>query len=332
MRETLVTGVAGFIGSHLAERLLADGHRVIGIDCFTDYYPRAIKEQNLAALRAHAHFTFVEEDLLRADLVSLAGRGVEWVFHLAAQAGVRASWGNSFEIYTQNNILATQRLLEAARNARVSRFVFASSSSIYGDAETLPTREEVTPLPISPYGVTKLACEHLARLYFRHYGVPTVALRYFTVYGPRQRPDMAFHKFIRAALENREIVVYGDGEQTRDFTFVADAVDGTVRAAQYGEAGAVYNLGGGARVSVNAVLHELEAILGKRVMVRYAEPQAGDVRHTSADCTRAARVLGYVPRMSLREGLRAEVEWVRGQKAEVRGQRTEDRGQRSVEQ
>ncbi len=326
MRETLVTGVAGFIGSHLAERLLADGHRVIGIDCFTDYYPRAIKEQNLAALRAHARFTFIEEDLLRADLPALlAERGVEWVFHLAAQAGVRASWGNSFEIYTQNNILATQRLLEAARDARVSKFVFASSSSIYGDAETLPTREEVTPLPISPYGVTKLACEHLARLYFRHYGVPTVALRYFTVYGPRQRPDMAFHKFIRAALEDREIVVYGDGEQTRDFTFVADAVDGTVRAAQYGEAGAVYNLGGGARVSVNAVLRELEAILGKRVTVRYAEPQAGDVRHTSADCTRAARVLGYAPRTPLREGLRAEVEWAReamagggGQKSEVR--------------
>lgn len=326
-RETLniepvtcfVTGVAGFIGSHLAERLSADGHRVIGIDCFTNYYPRAIKEQNLAVLRQQPRFTFVEDDLLRADLPVLMN-GVDWVFHLAAQAGVRASWGKSFEVYTQNNIWATQRLLEAARGARVQKFVFASSSSIYGDAETFPTREDVTPQPISPYGVTKLACEHLARLYWRNYGVPTVGLRYFTVYGPRQRPDMAFHKFIRAALEDREIVIYGDGEQTRDFTFVADAVEGTVLAALRGEAGAVYNLGGGARVSVNAVLRELERIIGKRVRVRYDAPQAGDVRHTSADCTRAANDLGYAPRVMLAKGLRAEVEWL--QRAESGGQGT----------
>lgn len=305
----LVTGAAGFIGSHLAERLIADGHRVIGIDCFTDYYPRALKEHNLDALRQQPQFKFIEADLLQADLPALMN-GVGWVFHLAAQAGVRASWGKSFEVYTQNNILATQRLLEAARSARLQKFVFASSSSVYGDAETFPTREEVTPQPISPYGVTKLACEHLARLYWRNYNVPTVGLRYFTVYGPRQRPDMAFHKFIRAALEDRVIEVYGDGEQTRDFTFVADAVDGTLRAALKGQPGDVYNLGGGARVTVNQVLRELETLLGRRVQVQYTEQQAGDVRHTSADCTRAASALGYAPRVRLAEGLQAEAGWI----------------------
>jgi UDP-glucose 4-epimerase len=320
LANCLVTGVAGFIGSHLAERLLRDGYRVIGVDCFTDSYPRQIKERNIENLGGSEKFTFIEANLLEIDLAALLrgesaiqsqpSAAVDWVFHLAAQAGVRASWGEAFHIYTDCNVLTTQRLLEAAKEAPLQKFVYASSSSVYGDAETYPTPEDVVPQPISPYGVTKLAGEHLCRLYWRAYGVPAVSLRYFTVYGPRQRPDMAFHRFIRAALERREIVVYGDGEQTRDFTFVGDTVDGTVRAAMTGQAGEMFNLGGGSRVTVNQVIRELESILGKKVRVRYAESQAGDVRHTSANISRAAAMLGYAPRTKLADGLRMEAEWL----------------------
>src|SRR3990172_3831340 len=243
-KTCLVTGVAGFVGSHLAERLIRDGHFVIGVDCFSDYYPRWMKENNLAQLRRDARFHFIEADLLELDLAALlrgesssirqramgdnarwdAGDGhVDYVFHLAAQAGVRESWGRNFDIYVRSNILTTQRLLEAAKELPLMKLVYASSSSVYGDAEAFPTSEDVTPHPVSPYGVTKLAGEHLCLLYWRNYGVPAVGLRYFTVYGPRQRPDMAFHRFIRAILEGMEIPVYGDGEQTRDFTYVDDA-------------------------------------------------------------------------------------------------------------
>jgi len=309
LTKCLVTGVAGFIGSHLAERLIADGHQVIGIDCFTDYYPRVIKERNIQLLLQNSVFQLVEADLTQADLPAML-EGVDWVFHLAAQAGVRASWGKSFESYTTNNILATQRLLEAVKGSAIRKFVFASSSSVYGNAETLPTSEDVIPQPVSPYGITKLTCEHLGRLYWQSYDVPVVTMRYFTVYGPRQRPDMAFHKFIRAALEDREIVIYGDGEQTRDFTFVADTVDGTVRAAQYGIAGHVYNLGGGTCVSVNEVLNKLDGILSKSVQRHYIEQQTGDVQHTSSDTRHATNELGYAPHTPLTHGLGTELEWI----------------------
>lgn len=311
MTQVLVTGVAGFIGSHLAERLASEGHKVRGVDCFTDYYPRADKEANLAALRGEPRFDFVEADLCEADLPGLL-RGVDTVFHQAAQAGVRRSWGKSFTTYTRNNVLATQRLLEGCLGAGVRRLVYASSSSVYGDSEDIPLKEGSLPKPVSPYGVTKLAAEHLCGLYRVNYGVPTLALRYFTVYGPRQRPDMAFHKFIRAMLEGRTVEIYGDGEQTRDFTFISDAVDANVRAMTRGAPGGVYNIGGGTQASVNEVLALLEEIGGRPIERDYQRTQKGDVRHTLADTKRAEKDLGYVRRIAIKEGLTQEYLWLKG--------------------
>ena len=306
----LVTGAAGFIGSHLAERLSDLGHEVIGVDCFLDYYPRSAKERNLASLGERPSFRLLEKDLSRDELGPLCD-GVEWVFHQAAQAGVRASWGRDFAIYVVNNVLATQRLLEAARDARVRRFVYASSSSIYGDSPDLPMREQTLPRPISPYGVTKLAAEHLCWLYWRSYGVPTVSLRYFTVYGPRQRPDMAFHRFLKGALRGEEITLYDDGEQTRDFTYVSDVVAANLAAAEAAEGGEVFNIGGGSEVSVNRVLETIEQISGRSLRVRRVEPQQGDVRHTAADCQRARERLGFRPAVALAEGLGRQWQWIR---------------------
>jgi len=316
--NVLITGVAGFIGSHLTERLISEGYHVIGVDGFTDYYPRQMKERNLANLRDHERFTLIEGDLLDVDLAALLQRelstglpaDIEFVFHFAAQPGVRASWGQNFEVYTRNNVLATQRLLEAAKETKLKKFVYASSSSIYGDAETFPTPEEVTPRPISPYGVTKLAGEHLCQLYWQNYSMPVVCLRYFTVYGPRQRPDMAFHRFIRAMQERQEIVVYGDGEQTRDFTYVDDAVEATVQAAEAPVVGEVFNVGGGSRVTVNEAIRLLEGITSQSARVRYEESQRGDARHTEADIRKAALAFGYDPQTSLAEGLEQQVESV----------------------
>lgn len=308
--RALVTGAAGFIGSHLSERLVADGHEVVGVDCFTDYYARSIKERNLERLRAEPRFTFVEGDLNALDPKAILA-GVDWVFHQAAQAGVRASWGDSFRIYTRLNIDATQRLLEAAKGAeRLKKLVYASSSSVYGDAATLPMVEDHPTHPLSPYGVTKLAAEHLAVLYTKNFGVPTASLRYFTVYGPRQRPDMAFHKFFKAALAGEEISVYGDGTQTRDFTYVSDAVEANIRAATSAPPGAVLNIGGGSRVSVREVLAMVEELVGKPVRVRYLEAQRGDMKDTVADTTRARELIGYRPLVSLRDGLARERDWV----------------------
>lgn len=308
----LVTGVAGFVGSHLAERLIADGHEVIGVDAFTDYYARALKEANLSALRAEPQFHLIDDDLHALDLVPLVARR-DWIFHQAGQAGVRASWGSDFATYTAQNISATQRLLEAATTApRLQRFVYASSSSVYGDAPTLPVTEETLPHPLSPYGVTKLAAEHLCLLYFKSYRVPTVALRYFTVYGPRQRPDMAFHRFGRALLEGDAIRVYGDGEQTRDFTYVADIVEANVRAAQVPEAvGGVFNVAGGSRVALRDVLALLTELSGRQATITYEVSARGDVRDTFGDTTRARQVLGYRPTVALREGLAAELAYLR---------------------
>lgn len=307
----VVTGCAGFIGSHLSEALVAQGHEVVGIDCFTDYYPRAAKEANLAALLDSPHFTFIEADLLEYDLGRLL-EGTDCVYHQAAQAGVRASWGQNFAIYTQNNVLATQRLLEAAKDRPLRRFVYASSSSIYGDARQLPVTEETLPQPVSPYGVSKLAAEHLCRLYRVNFGVPTVSLRYFTVYGPRQRPDMGFHRFLRALLTDGEITLYGDGEQTRDFTFVSDAVAANLACLDAEVSGEVFNIGGGSRVSINRVLAILEAISGKKPRVRRIGKQKGDVRDTFADTSRAREALGFRPSVSIEEGLRRELEWLAG--------------------
>jgi nucleoside-diphosphate-sugar epimerase len=306
----LVTGAAGFIGSHLSESLVARGLDVVGIDSFVDYYPRTIKEKNLAAVRKKKEFRFVEGNLLEVDLSELLD-GVEVVFHQAAQAGVRASWGSSFRIYTDNNILATQVLLEACKERPVKRFIYASSSSVYGDTTDLPMRESSLPRPVSPYGVSKLAAEHLCGLYYKNFGIPSVSLRYFTVYGARQRPDMAFHRFFRWTLEGRPLEVYGGGEQSRDFTHVDDIVEANWLASEKASPGEVYNIGGGSRITLNEVIKLIERIVGNNPGANYMEVQKGDVRHTSADMTKAKKELGYRPTVSLEDGLRSECEWVR---------------------
>jgi UDP-glucose 4-epimerase len=305
----LVTGVGGFIGSHLAEHLLAEGYEVVGLDCFTDYYPRPRKERNLRGLLSSAGFHFIEDDLRSADLEPLLAE-VDCVLHLAAQPGVRSSWGRSFWSYTENNILATQRLLEAAKEVGVARFVYASSSSVYGDTPDLPMHEESRLRPVSPYGVTKLAGEHLCHLYHVNFGLSTVAVRYFTVYGPRQRPDMAFHRFIKAIRDGTPIPVYGDGEQTRDFTYVSDAVEGTLLAMRSDVVGMVFNIGGGSRVTINETIRLLERVIGRKAVVEYLRAQPGDVRHTLCDTSRARQVLGFAPQVDLAQGLEAEAAWL----------------------
>jgi UDP-glucose 4-epimerase len=308
--KALVTGAAGFIGSHLAEALVSQGDHVVGVDCFTDYYAREIKERNLTALRNAANFQFVEGALQALDVSRLLD-GVTHVFHLAAQAGVRKSWGTDFETYIAHNIDATQRLLEASKNLRLHRFVYASSSSVYGDAAPIPMREDAYLQPLSPYGVTKLAAEHLCHLYFANYQVPTVSLRFFTVYGPRQRPDMAFNRFIRAGLAGQPITLYGDGEQTRDFTFVKDIVAANLAAGDRGTPGAVYNIGGGSRVSVNQVLDIIGRLVGRPLNIHREETQKGDMRDTFADTSRARADLGFAPEWTLEAGLAAECDWLR---------------------
>ena len=307
--KTLVTGGAGFIGSTLSAHLLGQGAEVVAIDCFTDYYPRPVKESNLVGLRGRPGYQFVEADLNAVDLDALLA-GVSHVFHLAAQAGVRKSWGRDFQTYTRLNIDATQRLLEACVGKPIERVVYASSSSVYGDAVSLPMREDVMVQPVSPYGVTKLAAEHLCQLYFVNYQVPAVALRYFTVYGPRQRPDMGFHRFFSAVLDGRPVAQYGDGLQTRDFTFVADAVTATAAAAVRGTPGGVYNIGGGSRVSLREVFDIVARVSGRSVRMDRQPPQKGDMRDTYADTTRARADLGFVPSIGLEDGLRAMFNWM----------------------
>ncbi|MDA4122240.1 MAG: NAD-dependent epimerase/dehydratase family protein [Thaumarchaeota archaeon] len=302
--KCVVTGAAGFIGSHLSEALVRQGHSVLGVDCFTDYYPRKTKLANLSLLRNENRFKLVELDLSSAKLAPLL-KNADCVFHLAAQPGVRASWGVSFSHYVKDNIVATQRLLEALKGTN-TRLVYASSSSIYGDSERSPTPEETTPRPVSPYGTTKLTAEQLCYVYFRNYGSQVVALRYFTVYGPRQRPDMAFTKFISAISAGREIKVFGDGRQMRDFTYVKDIVSGNMLAMD-AEPGTVYNVGAGNTIPLNEVIAKLESIIGKKARVKRLETALGDVRNTSADITRISKDLGYRPKTGIDEGLRQQV-------------------------
>ena len=307
--KALVTGAAGFIGSHLSERLLADGAEVVGIDCFTDYYPRRFKEANLAGFRTHPRFTLIETRIQDADLAALLD-DVSHVFHLAAQAGVRKSWGSEFAHYIEHNIEATQVLLEACPRVRLPRFVYAPSSSVYGDEAQIPMREDQCLQPVSPYGVTKLAAEHLCHLYQANLGVPAVSVRYFTVYGPRQRPDMAFHRFLRASRDGSPVTVFGDGLQTRDFTYVDDVVAALRAAALSGRPGSVYNVGGGERVALNDVLRLIEDVTGQPLRIHRQEAQKGDMRDTFADTTAAARDLGFRSSVSLREGLAREWAWL----------------------
>jgi UDP-glucuronate 4-epimerase len=308
--HALVTGCAGFIGSHLTESLLADGHDVLGVDCFNDNYDVALKQVNLQGARAHARFRLEVADLARADLAELV-EDCDVIFHLAAEPGVRPSWGRRFDRYVHNNVVATQRLLEATASRPERRFVYASSSSVYGDAAGLPTAEDALPHPLSPYGVTKLAAEQLCCLYHAEHDVEAVALRLFSVYGPRQRPDMAFRRFCHAALDGAPIRLFGDGRQTRDFTYVADVV-AAARAAAVAPhaAGGIYNIGGGARASLNRALEVLAAVLGRPLDVCRQARETGDVLHTGADIERARSDLGYAPSTGLEDGLRAELAWV----------------------
>jgi UDP-glucose 4-epimerase len=307
--HALVTGAAGFIGSTLTERLLRDGVQVTGVDLFTDYYDPGIKRRNIAPSLAHPRFRLIEMDLAEGDLGQLPD--VDVVFHQAAQPGVRASWGAEFAIYTHHNVLATQRLLERYRGVALDRFVYASSSSVYGDAERYPTDEDLLPRPFSPYGVTKLAGEHLVLLYGRNFGVPVSALRYFTVYGPRQRPDMAFHRFCRSLLRGEPILVYGDGRQSRDFTYIDDAVEANVRAWKRSAPQGVYNVGGGSQVEVLEAIRILEQALGVEARLRFEPRPPGDPLRTRADATRIGSDLGVVPSIPVDQGLPREAEWAR---------------------
>jgi UDP-glucuronate 4-epimerase len=311
--RALVTGCAGFIGSHLTESLLSDGHSVLGVDCFNNNYGRGQKLANLRRATEWNAFEFAPIDLSRGDLYDLVGE-CDVVYHLAAEPGVRASWGTRFESYLRNNVQATQHLLEAARGTSLTRFVYASSSSVYGEAEQMPTTEDLVPRPFSPYGMTKLSAEHLTQLYWHNYQVPTVALRYFSVYGPRQRPDMAFRIFCSAALRDEPIEVYGDGRQTRDFTFVGDIVAATRAAAEAPRAqGGIYNIGGGSRVSLRSTIGIIEDLLGRPVEAAYLARVPGDVRDTGADISRAVADLAYQPTTGLEEGIAAELDWVANQ-------------------
>ena len=305
----LVTGAAGFIGSHLAEHLLAQGGEVIGVDAFLDNYSRERKLSQIAGALEQPGFRLVEGLLQEIDLAELL-EGVDHVFHLAAVPGVRPSWGKAFQAYADNNLLATQRLLEACRERGVQRLVYASSSSVYGDTDQLPMHEDALTLPFSPYGVTKLAAEHMVRLYHRNFGLETVSVRYFTVYGSRQRPDMATQRFLLAATEGGSVTVFGDGEQSRDFTHVTDIVDATLRAAARGTPGRVYNVGGGSRVTVNELLALIEQVTGRRLSVERTPAKPGDVRATLADCSSARQDLGFTPRVSLKEGLEEQWAWL----------------------
>jgi UDP-glucose 4-epimerase len=306
--KAVITGVAGFIGSHLARKLLARGWEITGVDAMTDYYARAEKEEHLKDLFSFKRFTFIKGNILEIEWVNPL-KDAEAVFHLAAQPGVRASWGKTFAEYTTNNVLATQVLLHNCVGSKLKKFIYASSSSIYGDAGTLPTPETALPRPTSPYGVTKLAGEHLCYLYWRNFGVPCVSLRYFTVYGPGQRPDMALCKLIASQLNGRAFQIFGDSRQTRDFTYVSDIVNGTVLAWERGAPGEVYNLGGGSRISLNEVLALAAGLTGKKPLVEYRESQKGDVRNTAADISRARRELKYEPMVAIAEGLQQYWQW-----------------------
>jgi UDP-glucuronate 4-epimerase len=309
--RAVVTGAGGFIGSHVAERLLDSGVRVLGLDLLTDYYAPAIKEANLEAATSRDNFEFRRVDLASDDLDPHV-RGADVVFHQAATPGVRTSWETGFLNSVRNNVTATQRLLEAARRSEVGRFVYASSSSVYGEASEIPMREDGPLRPHSPYGVTKLSGEQLCTVYAENFGIPTVSLRYFTVYGPRQRPDMAAHRLIQAALTGRPFPLYGAAGHVRDFTYVGDIVAANLAAANRPvEPGTVINVAGGAIISMKELIAGIEAVTGLQVMLDDQGRKAGDVTHTQADLTRAADLLDWRPNVRLLDGLKAQVAWHR---------------------
>ncbi|WZL73234.1 NAD-dependent epimerase/dehydratase family protein [Clostridiaceae bacterium 35-E11] len=309
-KTALVTGCAGFIGAHLCEQLIDRGWKVLGIDCFTDYYDKRIKEKNLMSLRGCSNFVFEEKNLMEAPLTVYL-KDIDFVFHQAGQPGVRGSWGQEFDAYVNNNILATQHLLESAKNCPIKKFIYASSSSVYGNTNILPMKESQLPKPFSPYGVSKLAAEHLCRLYHDNHEVPVIALRYFTVYGPRQRPEMAISTFIKAMLEDRPIDIYGDGKQKRDFTYIDDIIQANILAAESSVKGEVLNIGSGAPIALFQVIEVLEKIIGKKACIHYKYKEKGDVQDTYADIGRAKEILGFYPSVQIQEGLFHQVKYMK---------------------
>jgi nucleoside-diphosphate-sugar epimerase len=306
--QCVVTGVAGFIGSHLAEQLIAKGHNVIGIDRFSDYYDPSIKKSNLDSLAKSDRFHLIRKDVRSLTVRELANTQV--IFHLAAQPGVRGSWGKSFQTYVFDNVLATQKLLELSRHLKLKRFIYASSSSVYGQVGQESIREGDQTKPYSPYGVTKLAAENLCTTYHDNHSIPVVMLRYFTVYGPRQRPDMAFHRFLRAALEDKPLTIYGDGNQKRDFTFVRDAVDASVSCMEADCIGKVMNIAGGRSVPLSGAIRIIERLTGKSLRLNFESNQKGDVNSTSGDITLARETLSFNPKITIEDGLKAELSWM----------------------
>jgi UDP-glucose 4-epimerase len=285
--------------------LLKNGYHVTGIDCFTDYYARYLKEQNISTAFKNDNFIFIEKDLLKIDDYP----DVDYVFHQAAQAGVRASWGQDFDVYIQNNIKLTQKLLEYYKDKKIKKFVYASSSSVYGDIDDLPMHEKSFLRPYSPYGVTKLAAENLCTLYYKNYDLPTVSLRYFTVYGPRQRPDMGINKFVSRVLNDEEILVYGDGTQTRDFTYVDDVVKANILASKSEAKGEVFNVGGGNTISVNDLIWLIEKNTGKKANICYIDKQKGDVNDTWADTSKIKNLLNWSAETDIENGIQRYLEW-----------------------
>lgn len=308
MKRVLVTGCAGFIGSSLSLELLKRGYEVIGIDSYTENYTKWIKNRNMDQLAKFPNFSYVQGSLLTIDLTLLL-KNVHFIFHQAAMPGVRSSWGDDFQKYVDYNILATQRLLEAAKHSFIEKLIYASSSSIYGQTNGKVSENQL-PAPFSPYGVTKLAGEHLCQVYHANFGVPTVSLRYFTVYGPGQRPDMAFHKFIRNMLAQKEITIFGDGQQTRDYTYIADAVTANLLAMEKGRSGEAYNIGGNSSVKLMDVIHLLAELMQVEPKLTFIQARPGDPKHTWADITKARKELGYNPAFPLKEGLKKQVAYI----------------------
>jgi len=311
MDTILITGVAGFIGSHLAEKLLEQRYRVIGIDSFTNFYSKNIKKNNLDLCLKNENFSFMNKDLIEIDLLPILNKS-KYMFHLAAQPGVRTSWGSQFETYVKENILVTQRILEYAKISNsLQKIIVASSSSVYGEQSGKMNEEKTKTIPVSPYGVTKLCTENLCRIYTENFNLPISSLRYFTVYGPRQRPDMAFMQFILSVLQKNRITVYGDGNQTRDFTYIDDVVDASISAMNVKFANETLNIGGGFVISINDILKKLKDLLESEIDITYELKQKGDVSHTESDISKAAKLIGYHPKRKIKEGLKEEIKFVK---------------------
>ena len=312
MTQVVITGVAGFIGSTLAEKLLHDGHNVRGVDSFTNYYPLQIKEKNIENCLKHTNFSLIRQDLDSSPDLSTIFKNAEYVFHLAAQPGVRASWGKEFVIYVKNNISVTQKILESLKNnTTLKKFVLASSSSVYGNQSNIMNEETSLTRPVSPYGVTKLAAENLVNLYFKNYKIPTVSLRYFTVYGPKQRPDMAFTRFFNSIIKDKKLSIFGDGEQTRDFTYVDDIVKATINAATSDSVGEILKVGGGSVFSLSQIIEFMKEITEKEFEIDFSAEQKGDVKHTSADISKAEKLINYKSNTDIKYGLTQQYEYIK---------------------